>query len=62
MEPETQAEAYEFTPAQFERLAAFRQAVSAGFYTDQLREGEPESSLDVRSFSELMAAVAESDS
>lgn len=62
MEPETQAEAYEFTPAQLERLAAFRQAVCAGFYTDQLHEGEPESSLDMRWFSELMAAVAKSDS
>jgi len=31
-----QAKAYPFTPAEFERLYAFRQAVLAGFYTDEL--------------------------
>jgi hypothetical protein len=62
MEPKTQAVAYEFTPAEFERLAAFRQAVLAGFYTDQLHDGEADSSFDLGSFTELMAAIAESDS
>jgi hypothetical protein len=29
---------YPFTPAELERLYAFRQAVLAGFYTDQIDE------------------------
>jgi hypothetical protein len=33
-----QAKAYPFTPAEFERLYAFRQAVLAGFYTDELSD------------------------
>jgi hypothetical protein len=36
MEPTTQLDAYPFTPAELERLYAFRQAVMAGFYTDYL--------------------------
>ena len=38
MPPDTgnQAQAYPFTPAEFERLYAFRQAVLAGFYSDHL--------------------------
>jgi hypothetical protein len=32
-------QAYPFTPAEFERLYAFRQAVLARFYSDQLPEG-----------------------
>jgi hypothetical protein len=40
MEPNTETVAYEFTPAEFERLAAFRQAVLAGFYTDHLHDDD----------------------
>ena len=38
MEPITrdQIGTYPFTPAEFERLYAFRQAVLAGFYSDEL--------------------------
>jgi hypothetical protein len=34
------AKDYPFTPAEFERLYAFRQAVLAGFYSDQLPEDD----------------------
>ena len=40
MEPTTESQAYPFTPAEFDRLAVFRQAVLAGFYTDQLHDDE----------------------
>jgi hypothetical protein len=33
-----QTEAYPFTAAELERLYAFKQAVLAGFYTDQIDE------------------------
>ena len=38
MERDTQSESpsYPFTPSEFERLYAFRQALLAGFYTDEL--------------------------
>jgi hypothetical protein len=61
MEPNTEAVAYEFTPTEFERLGAFRQAVLAGFYTDELDEDEAELPSDIASYAELMAAVLESD-
>ena len=46
---------------EFERLAAFRQAVLAGFYTDELDEDEAELPSDIASYAELMAAMLESD-
>jgi hypothetical protein len=38
-------EAYLFTPAELERLNAFRQAVLAGFYSDQLPEDGQQSAV-----------------
>jgi hypothetical protein len=34
MDPDTRPETHPFTPAELERLYAFKQAVAAGFYTD----------------------------
>jgi hypothetical protein len=47
MDLNTESQAYPFTPAEFERLAAFRQAVLAGFYTDELDDDEADRSLEV---------------
>jgi len=47
MELNTESQAYPFTPAEFERLAAFRQAVLAGFYTDELDDDEADRSFEV---------------
>jgi hypothetical protein len=40
---------YQFTPAEFDRLYAFRQAVLAGFYNDRLPEDGPQSAEVVTS-------------
>ena len=42
-------DAYPFTPAEFDRLCAFRQAVLAGFYSDQLPEDGQQSAEVVTS-------------
>lgn len=47
MELNTESQTYPFTPAEFERLAAFRQAVLAGFYTDQLDDDDTDRSFDI---------------
>lgn len=46
MELNTESQAYPFTSAEFERLAAFRQAVLAGFYTDELDDDEADRSSE----------------
>jgi hypothetical protein len=61
METNTESQAYPFTPAEFERLAAFRQAVLAGFYTDQLRDGELNRSSEASSAEKLLAAILDSE-
>jgi hypothetical protein len=40
MELDTESQTYPFTSAELDRLAAFRQAVLAGFYTDQLHDDD----------------------
>ena len=42
MAPTTESKPYPFTPAEFERLYAFRQAVEAGFYSDKLTDVQDE--------------------
>jgi hypothetical protein len=42
-EIDDQVHPYPFTPAEFERLYAFRQAVLAGFYSDQLPDDRQQS-------------------
>jgi hypothetical protein len=61
MELDTESQAHPFTPAEFERLAAFRQAVLVGFYTDQLHDNETDRSFGSRSFTEVMAAHLDAD-
>jgi hypothetical protein len=62
MEHNADTVAYQFTPAEFERLAAFRQAVLAGFYTDELQDEEAHWSFDIPALNKLVAAILESDS
>jgi hypothetical protein len=61
MEIDTESQAHPFTPAEYERLAVFRQAVLVGFYTDQLHDNETNGSLESRSFTEVMAAHLDRD-
>jgi hypothetical protein len=61
MEPTTESQAYPFTPAEFARLAAFRQAVLAGFYTDQLRHDAADGSFETSPVAEVMAAHPDAD-
>ena len=60
MELNTESQAYPFTPAEFERLAAFRQAVLAGFYTDELDDDEANRSFEVGAAAWSMALKVDS--
>jgi len=60
MELNTESQAYPFTPAEFERLAAFRQAVLAGFYTDELDDDEADRSFEVGATAWSMALKVDS--
>jgi hypothetical protein len=62
MEIDTESQAHPFTPAEYERLAVFRQAVLVGFYTDQLHDNERNGSFfESHSFNEVMAAHLDPD-